>query len=191
MRCCGSWTSWRPDASVPRPHALRETRPWCRVSSFLRPRRHAMAKKDDSPCCARRRRWVFPAHWSAPVAQLDRAPDYESGGQEFESLRARQSFLKVIRTLSQSPALVPGFSRLGVPRWSHVRSRVYCGGIGRKPTGSFGAWLGRSEHLTSDTRPQAQPFADSRHLGSGGTEFPKSDRSTRTTRLTRTTMSGA
>jgi hypothetical protein len=27
---------------------------------------------------------------AAPVAQLDRAPDYESGGQEFESLRARQ-----------------------------------------------------------------------------------------------------
>src|SRR6516225_8604576 len=26
----------------------------------------------------------------APVAQLDRAPDYGSGGQEFESLRARQ-----------------------------------------------------------------------------------------------------
>ena len=30
----------------------------------------------------------YPRH--APVAQLDRAPDYESGGQEFESLRARQ-----------------------------------------------------------------------------------------------------
>ena len=29
---------------------------------------------------------------NAPVAQLDRAPDYESGGQEFESLRARQQF---------------------------------------------------------------------------------------------------
>src|SRR5579872_3504762 len=29
----------------------------------------------------------FPA--SAPVAQLDRAPDYESGGQRFESFRAR------------------------------------------------------------------------------------------------------
>jgi hypothetical protein len=28
----------------------------------------------------------------APVAQLDRAPDYESGGQEFESLRVRHSF---------------------------------------------------------------------------------------------------
>ena len=26
----------------------------------------------------------------APVAQLERAPDYESGGREFESLRARQ-----------------------------------------------------------------------------------------------------
>jgi hypothetical protein len=27
---------------------------------------------------------------SAPVAQLDRAPDYESGGRAFESLRAHQ-----------------------------------------------------------------------------------------------------
>jgi hypothetical protein len=27
----------------------------------------------------------------ALVAQLDRAPDFESGGREFESLRARQS----------------------------------------------------------------------------------------------------
>ena len=34
----------------------------------------------------------FPAAVSAPVAQLDRAPDYESGGQEFESLRARHFF---------------------------------------------------------------------------------------------------
>jgi hypothetical protein len=29
----------------------------------------------------------------APVAQLDRAPDYESGGQEFESLRARHQLV--------------------------------------------------------------------------------------------------
>ena len=29
----------------------------------------------------------------APVAQLDRAPDFESGGQGFESLPARQSTL--------------------------------------------------------------------------------------------------
>src|SRR5665213_3080075 len=38
---------------------------------------------------------LFRAHFaatvSAPVAQLDRAPDYESGGQRFESVRARHS----------------------------------------------------------------------------------------------------
>src|SRR5580698_5363280 len=34
----------------------------------------------------------FSVKRAAPVAQLDRAPDYESGGQEFESLRARQDF---------------------------------------------------------------------------------------------------
>ena len=39
------------------------------------------------PCaCAR----DFPRGTDAPVAQLDRALDYESRGQEFESLRARQ-----------------------------------------------------------------------------------------------------
>ena len=32
----------------------------------------------------------------APVAQLDRAPDYESGGQEFESLRARHCFRRLV-----------------------------------------------------------------------------------------------
>src|SRR5580698_6809823 len=32
---------------------------------------------------------------NAPVAQLDRAPGYEPGGREFESLRARQSCIKV------------------------------------------------------------------------------------------------
>jgi hypothetical protein len=43
----------------------------------------------------------------APVAQLDRAPDYESGGQGFDSLRAHHSFFsnghpscqKVVRTV--------------------------------------------------------------------------------------------
>ena len=35
---------------------------------------------------------LFRATRKAPVAQLDRAPDYESGGQEFESLRARHYF---------------------------------------------------------------------------------------------------
>jgi hypothetical protein len=41
--------------------------------------------------CMRYRRALGPEMpaKNAPVAQLDRAPDYESGGQEFESLRAR------------------------------------------------------------------------------------------------------
>src|SRR5262249_39072797 len=43
---------------------------WLEPDSYAPPREH-----------------IPPRH--APVAQLDRAPDYESGGQEFESLRAR------------------------------------------------------------------------------------------------------
>jgi hypothetical protein len=35
---------------------------------------------------------------SGPVAHLDRAPDYESGGREFESLRARQHLAPTYRT---------------------------------------------------------------------------------------------
>ena len=48
-----------------------------------RPRQHP---------CARPRPHIQPRlqRQAAPVAQLDRAPDYEFGGQEFESLRARQ-----------------------------------------------------------------------------------------------------
>ena len=42
--------------------------------------------------CMRHRRTLSPLDHAkhAPVAQLDRALDYESRGQEFESLRARQ-----------------------------------------------------------------------------------------------------
>src|SRR5690348_12904162 len=44
-----------------------------------------VAPPDCSPYVAR---LPFSRH-RAPVAQLDRAPDYESGGQRFESFRAR------------------------------------------------------------------------------------------------------
>ena len=40
---------------------------------------------------------------NAPVAQLDRAPDYESGGQEFESLRARQIATIQNKTANSGP----------------------------------------------------------------------------------------
>src|SRR5689334_10758135 len=35
----------------------------------------------------------------APVAQLDRASDFESGGREFESLRARHPFNRLRTTI--------------------------------------------------------------------------------------------
>lgn len=46
----------------------------------------------------------------APVAQLDRAPDYESGGQEFESLRARHSIQLKLLAFQASP-----INRIGIP----------------------------------------------------------------------------
>src|SRR6185295_13664182 len=61
-------------------------RPEPKASTFAKPL--PMAGQTDS--YARFPRVRFPAAESAPVAQLDRAPDYESGGQRFESVRARQ-----------------------------------------------------------------------------------------------------
>jgi hypothetical protein len=47
--------------------------------------------------CMRHRRAFTPLDLAknAPVAQLDRALDYESRGQEFESLRARQQSIGI------------------------------------------------------------------------------------------------
>ena len=42
---------------------------------------------------------------NAPVAQLDRAPGYEPGGREFESLRAHQ-FIKNLPNLN-APTVAP------------------------------------------------------------------------------------
>src|SRR5438045_1543848 len=66
-------------------------------------RGHAMAVTLDR---ARRSHAIGPA-WptdgialrgrTAPVAQLDRAPDFESGGQGFESLPARQKYASFSR----------------------------------------------------------------------------------------------
>jgi hypothetical protein len=54
--------------------------------------------------CMRHRRALRPemSAKNAPVAQLDRAPDYESGGQEFESLRARH--FATIQNKTANPA---------------------------------------------------------------------------------------
>ena len=47
-----------------------------------------------------KKKWHIIRHLNAPVAQLDRAPGYELGGREFESLRARHIFLIVQSGLS-------------------------------------------------------------------------------------------
>src|SRR5208282_3056400 len=58
----------------------------------------ARAKAVRGPACFRGAP-PPPLPTQAPVAQLDRAPDYESGGREFESLRARQRFQRLNQTL--------------------------------------------------------------------------------------------
>ena len=69
-----------------------------------------------------RRRRPRDCRGDAPVAQLDRAPDYESGGREFESLRARQQNQRLRRksrkqNFSGVPVGFPGdLHRLG-PCW--------------------------------------------------------------------------
>ena len=60
------------------------------------PSRQALASFRASPT----RTHAVPTTTQAPVAQLDRAPDYESGGREFESSPARHLFqLKYLTNL--------------------------------------------------------------------------------------------
>src|ERR1700731_1345030 len=75
------------------------------------------------PECMRHRRALRPemSAKNAPVAQLDRAPDYESGGQEFESLRARQ-----IATIQNKTANYPT-ANFWQRRQQFARARVASG----------------------------------------------------------------
>src|SRR5215210_6359905 len=67
------------------------------LPSPQRPYSYAAVRPRHAPS-----RHLSLADRQAPVAQLDRAPDYESGGQEFESLRARQfiDFLNGLKFLA-------------------------------------------------------------------------------------------
>src|SRR5579863_446564 len=100
-RClaAGAWA--RKSARSPREdRQWRKERRAAPTSRVMTSRLPAQAKAAR----ARRRRWSALRRSSsglAPVAQLDRAPDYESGGQEFESLRARQLLQYVIRYSSE------------------------------------------------------------------------------------------
>jgi hypothetical protein len=52
---------------------------------------------------------------AAPVAQLDRAPGYEPGGREFESLRAHQFFQPLAITVPRD------FGTPGGTRCANIR----------------------------------------------------------------------
>ena len=64
-----------------------------RVRPHRRARKYCWKNRPTALECRSRWRFMTESHVSArnqaPVAQLDRAPDFESGGRGFESLRAR------------------------------------------------------------------------------------------------------
>src|SRR4051794_33843264 len=55
-----------------------------------------------------------PLRPCAPVAQLDRAPDYESGGREFESLRARHFSMPKLRPVAAHAAQSYSFAQMRI-----------------------------------------------------------------------------
>ena len=61
----------------------------------------------------------------APVAQLDRAPDYESGGWKFESFRVRQSFSFTTSFLGASGSRPTSGAAPGQARGSSARPFVH------------------------------------------------------------------
>ena len=84
----------------------------------------------------------------APVAQLDRAPDYESGGRRFESFRARHAVL--LQTRCRDWAL----ESAALPRFSRAIARR----TGRRdsPNREILAPSAR-QSLSSETRPPLRP----------------------------------
>src|SRR5580692_1707644 len=60
-------------------------------------------------------RYIARPTRKAPVAQLDRAPDYESGGQEFESLRARHYFCLQMRPTRWEAGVITDADRSSQP----------------------------------------------------------------------------
>src|SRR5271154_1811963 len=69
------------------------------------------------------RRHLSRAAQPAPVAQLDRAPDYESGGQEFESLRARHH-LAIFGRIIESHPIHQIQELLGSALWTHEINEI-------------------------------------------------------------------
>ena len=103
-------------ARLHRPSLCRRARP---RNTGLRRRRPGVARLRPCPYVAASR---------APVAQLDRAPDYESGGRRFESFRARHSFF-LHCSCEMTPSYVEGSDE--APRACDVPGRRRRGGSRR------------------------------------------------------------
>src|SRR6266576_4703750 len=88
----------------------------------------------SSPRCAAK---------NAPVAQLDRALDYESRGQEFESLRARHS-----ATAKASSRILAATPRRGGSQ-PKISKTTPCKVAGGRRQGRFGPTLDTSGKSTS------------------------------------------
>ncbi len=103
----------------------------------------------------------------APVAQLDRASDYESEGQEFESLRARHFPLKnrslkitIIsgRTISVSvPQLCPTRASVSIGYPLIVASFLADGHLGSRPSVYCS-----DPRLVQSLRPACNPWGESK-----------------------------
>jgi hypothetical protein len=107
------------------------------ITFFLYPLE--MLRKEMAREVEARRKPMIIFHYSAPVAQLDRASGYEPEGREFESPRAHHfSFflsarkLQGLLTHSTKPALTAFFKRLNVyvarrwiqfPKFIHAQVR--------------------------------------------------------------------
>jgi hypothetical protein len=105
------------------PLACEEFSPFSRFPAALA---SALGFRVGSAACRRASLAPVRDKSDAPVAQLDRAPDYESGGWEFESLRARHSFKRnqcnLAATVSTDLArfrLAPGVAKLSEGNFTH------------------------------------------------------------------------
>jgi hypothetical protein len=73
-----------------------------------------LAEMCDARCVMRSKKYPASRIAIAPVAQLDRAPDFESVGRGFESLRARLETTMTPRHKGQKEKIRESLSDLGV-----------------------------------------------------------------------------
>jgi hypothetical protein len=122
------------------------------------------------------RPYIYKSSLHAPVAQLDRAPGYEPGGREFESLRARQfqrlTALAVHRALrsDQGVTAVTVCKASGLCSWTEPRELFQPLRASSAPSGNAGrSYLTKSSitsvRASSSAKPMARARAESKRFG--------------------------